>query len=139
MRDSDDVLRETLRALSVPEPSPDFDARVLAGLRESRPWWHRLWEPARPLLAGASFSLAITLALLHWTLTAPVAAPPQAAAVSNVAARPLPPLDALLDRPNLSAGSLAQAWTDAPPEMPPDRRPAPRRHAQLPPRVTLIV
>ena len=138
MRDSDDVLRETLRALPVPEPSPDFDARILAGLRDARPWWHRLWEPARPLLAGASFSLAVTLALLHWTLTAPASVPPQAA-VPSLAARPLPSLDALLDRPNLSAGSLAQAWASAPVGSPADRRPAPRRHVQLPPRVTLIV
>ena len=138
MRDSDDVLRETLRTLPVPELSPDFDARVLAGLRDARPWWHRLWEPARPLLAGASFSLVLTLALLHCTLTTPVAAPPQSI-VPSLAARPLPPLDALLDRPDLSAGTLAQAWASAPLEAPADRRPAPRRHAQLPPRVTLIV
>ncbi len=139
MRDSDDILRETLRALPVPEPSPDFDARVLVGLGDARPWWIRLWEPARPLLAGASFSLVLTLALLHWTLIAPISAPPQAAIGPSLAARPLPSLDALLDRPNLSAASLAQAWTSTPLESPADRRPAPRRHAQLPPRVTLIV
>ena len=138
MIDPDEILRQGLRALPVPKPSPDFDARVLAGLREARPWWRRLWEPARPLLAGASFSLIVTLACLHWTLTAPVFAPPTHA-VPTVAVRPAPSLDALLDRPNLSAGSLARAWADAPPDAAPDRRPAPRRRAQLPRRIALIV
>ena len=121
-----------------PNRPPDFDARVLASLSDARPWWRRLWEPAKPLLAGASFSLVVTLACLHWTLTAPVSAPVRVA-VPTIAAHPTPSLDALLDRPGLSAGSLAQTWTEAPPEMPPDRRPAPRRRAQLPRRVTLIV
>ena len=138
MTDSDELLRRGLRALPVPEPSPDFDARVLAGLRDVRPWWHRLWEPARPLLAGTSFSLVVTLACLHWTLMAPVGVPP-AQAISTVAARPTPSLDALLDRPNLSAGSLARAWEAPAPTSPADRRPEPRRRAQAPRRVPLIV
>lgn len=139
MRDADEILRQGLRALPVPEPSPDFDARVLAGLREARPWWSRLWEPAKPLLAGASFSLVVTLAGLHWTLTAPEAAPP-AYAVPTVAARPVPSLDALLDRPNLSAASLSVYWAARPPDStPPDARPTPRRRAQLLRRAPLIV
>lgn len=144
MVDLDEALRDGLRELPVPEVSPDFDARVLQSLRASAPWWRRWWQPAKPLLAGASFSLVVTLALLHWTLSAPILpnlAPPQGLAVaggggpSTLAARPAPSLDALLDRPNLSAASLTDYWAARPPDPPdpppPDRRPEPRRRAQV--------
>lgn len=140
MPDWEEALHTGLRALPVPELSPDFDACVLAALRVPQPWWRRLWEPARPLLLGTSCSLVVTLLALHWTLSAPVAAPisqtfsPALAATS----RPAPSLDALLDRPNLSAGSLAAIW-NSPPIAPPDRRPEPRRRAQAWQRTCLIV
>ena len=57
------ALRDGLRALPVPDVSPDFDSRVLDALRAPRPWWWRLWEPAKPLLLGASCSLSVTLVL----------------------------------------------------------------------------
>jgi hypothetical protein len=142
----DAVLRDALRSLPVPAPSQDFDDRVLAALRVPAPWWQRLswrgiWQPVQPLLLGTSCSLGLTLLLLHLTLSAPQTAPlPAPAAVSNLAAvpaAPLPSVDALLDRPNLCAGSLAAAWNsassagteEADPEKA-SRRPEPRRRAE---------
>ena len=146
------ALRGGLRALPVPDVSPDFDARVLNALRAPIPWWQRLWEPARPLLLGASCSLSVTLVLLHWTLTAPAPRPPfQGGSERSQASAPAhaPSLDRLLDRPDLRAGSLAAAWGGplAPTavdgggagETPPDRRPEPTRHAQARRRAALIV
>lgn len=115
-------LRDALRCLPVPVPSPGFDDRVLAALYVPRPWWQglswrRVWQPVQPLLLGTSCSLGLTLLLLHFTLSAPLAVPtPSPSAPANLAAAPgvpLPPLDALLDQPNLRAGSLA-AWNSAP-------------------------
>lgn len=138
----DRALRDCLHALPVPDLSPDFDACVLAALRAPAPWWRRLWEPVRPLMLGASCSLLVTLVLLHWTLSGPVPsglAPPALGAVGQAAAPAhAPSLDAVLDRPDLRAGSLAAAWA-VPPPAPPNRRPDPPRHAQAGRRACLIV
>ena len=134
----DAALRDGLRSLPVPTVSPDFDTRILAALQRPLPLWKRLWQPAQPLLAGASFSLIATLICLHWSLSAPVAQPPQALSQPILAAHPTPSLDALLDRPNLSAASLAFYW-NAPPQAPtPANRPEPRRRAQSRPRESLV-
>jgi hypothetical protein len=126
----DEALRDGLRGLPVPDLTPEFDAHVLAALCVPPPWWLRLWEPAKPLLLGASCSLAVTLLALHWTMTAPIMAPlPTGPSALAAAPRSMPSLDALLDRPNLSAGCLADIWA-APPPAPPNPRPEPRRHAQ---------
>ena len=149
------ALRDGLHALPVHPVAPDFDARILAALRAPMPWWRRVWEPARPLLLGASCSLSVTLVLLHWALTAPAPRPPilggpdrmQGARHSLPLRLPqnwgqggpsAPSLDRLLDRPDLRAGSLAAAWTTFP-APPPDRRPAPPRHAQAGRRACLVV
>ena len=148
------ALRDGLRALPVPDTTPDFDARVLDALRAPVPWWRRLWGPARPLLLGASCSLSVTLVLLHWTLTAPAPQAPilggqeKAGEEQSYSLRhpqnwgrggpSAPPLDRLLDRMDLRAGSLAAAWA-VPPSNPPDRRPEPARHAQAGRRAALIV
>ena len=146
MRDPDDLSlqqarRDGLRALPVPPAAPDFDARVLLALRAPTPWWRHLWEPARPLLLGASCSLLVTLVLLHWTLSAPSGPPFPRASPSALAAAPgrAPSLDTLLDRSDLRAGSLSAAWTAPPPDPPPDRRPEPPRHALAGRRPVLIV
>ncbi len=139
------ALRDGLRALPVPPVASDFDARILDALRAPVPWWQCLWEPARPLLLGASCSLLVTLALLHWTLSASVGTPrplpPLAGGgqenVQAAAPPRAPSLDSLLDRPDLRAGSLA-AWT-LPPPAPPDRLPQPPRHAQAGRRSCLVV
>ena len=137
------ALRDGLRALPVPDVSPDFDSHVLDALRAPRPWWRRLWEPAKPLLLGASCSLSVTLVLLHWTLTAPVPRTPilggheQEKVQARGPAR-APSLDTLLDRPDLRAGSLAAAWA-APSADPPARRPEPPRHARVGRRAALVV
>ena len=147
-------LANALRSLPVPAPSADFDDRVLAALRVPVPWWKRLsWrsvrQTAQPLFLSASCSLAVTLLALHLTLSSPVStpSPPAPAAVSNLAAAPpapLPSVDALLDRPNLCAGSLA-AWNSPPavdtesagPEKTP-LKPEPRRRAEVYQRPTLV-
>ncbi len=140
------ALRGGLRALPVPDVSPDFDARVLDArvldaLRAPVPWWHRLWEPARPLLLGASCSLSVTLVLLHWTSAAPAPHLPMVGEQERIQARGparAPSLDRLLDRPDLRAGSLAAAWA-MPPPAPSERRPEPPRHAQSGRRAALVV
>lgn len=144
----DAKLRDALRSLPVPAASADFDARVLAALRVPAPWWQRLtwrgiWQPVQPLLLGTSCSLGLTLLLLHLTLSAPLAVPALSPpALTNLAAAPLPPLDALLDRPNLRAGSLA-AWNSASaadaegPQKAP-RKPEPRRRAEIYRRSALV-
>jgi len=132
------ALRDGLRALPVSEIGSDFDARVLDALRAPAPWWRKLWQPARPLLLGASCSLSVTLVLLHWALAAPqppmLGGPDQAQASAPGRAGSL---DVLLDRPGLRAGSLAAAW--AAPLPPSGRRPEPPRHAQSGRRACLIV
>ena len=133
------TLADALRSLPVPPPSADFDARVLAALRVPVPWWRRLWQPVQPLLLGASGSLAVTLLLLHFTLSGPPTAPsPTPASVQNIAAAPptpLPSVDALLDRPGLCAGSLKTAWNSPLPPEPASehapRKPEPRRRAEV--------
>jgi len=147
-------LADALRSLPVPAPSADFDDRVLAALRVPEPWWKRLswrrvWQPVQPLLLGTSCSLGLTLLLLHLTLSVPQSIPaPAPTALTNLAAAPpvpMPSLDALLDRPNLCAGSLAAAWNSAPatgteeaaPEKAP-RRPELRRRAEVSRRPALV-
>ena len=139
------ALQSGLRALSVPEVSVGFDDRILVALHQPVPWWQRLWQPARPLLAGASFSLFVTLIGLHWSLSAPLSGPlaPNSGGAreeQSFAARPAPSLDALLDRPNLTAGSLAFVWNAPPAPTPqPGTRPEPRRRASSFCHQTLIV
>ncbi len=130
----DMLLRQGLHAQPLSAASPDFDARVLAALRVCpSPWWQRGWQSAKPLLAGASFSLIVTLIALHWSLSAPISpnlSLPGAEGPS-IAARPLPSLDTLLNRPNLTAGALTAAWNEPPAPAPPaGRPPEPRRRAQ---------
>ncbi|MGI4787586.1 MAG: hypothetical protein ACRYFS_01905 [Janthinobacterium lividum] len=147
--DTDSILTEALRSLPIPVPSADFDDRILTALTVPLPWWRRVWEPVQPLLLGASCSLALTLLLLHFSLSGPPSAPrPPSAALSNLATAhtPMPSLDALLDRPNLCAGSLAEAWNSAASAanertepQPAAQRPEPRRRAEVSRRLTLIV
>lgn len=135
------ALRDGLNALSVPRASPNFDSHVLAALRAPQPWWHRLWQPAKPLLLGASCSLSVMFLALYWTLSAPIFPTPPLLGIGEQAStqRPAPSLDALLNRSDLSAGSLAM-WAARPPAAPSeDRRPEPRRKAQLLRHPALIV
>ena len=137
-----EALRTGLRSLPLPSVSADFDDRVLTALHGPKPLWLRLWQPARPLLAGASFSLIVTLVGLHWSLSAPLhPSPPELGAGGPIlAAHPAPSLDALLDRPNLTAGSLAFVWNAPPTPTPqPGTRLEPRRRASGFDRRTLVV
>ncbi len=136
----DTLLREALRALPVSPPSADLDARILAALHAPRPWWEALWQAvrreARPLLAGAVCALPVTMLALLWTLHAPLDARPAAGFLPSAPARAqnMASLDALLDKPNITAADLRRweqggAVTAAPP---PRLPPLPRRRACLP-------
>ncbi len=141
-------LSDALRTLPVPALSEDFDDRILSALRRPAPWWQCLtwagvWTPLRPLLLGASGSLAVTLLALHLALSGPVSVPPVSQLpppdLAAAPQAPLPSLDALLDQPNLRAGSLA-AWNGASEEAAPpksSRPPEPRRRAEVGRRVEL--
>ena len=61
---SDEILTQGLREIAVPEVSSDFDAGVRARLRRPQSRWEWLWSAARPALAPAGLSLAVTLAAL---------------------------------------------------------------------------
>ena len=73
---AEQALREGLRRLPVPEPSPDFDGRVLAALERPAAWgWLAdalRWRTLRPVLAGAIGSLALTLGLYAWSARLPL-------------------------------------------------------------------
>jgi len=122
------ALRQELRGLPCPPVSADFDARVLTALSAPPPWWQSLWQQARPLLTGAACSLVVTLLLVSWSQRVPTMLPP--APLTPVAARPLDmtTVDRLLDRPDLSAASLA-AWATTPPA-PADRPRTPLRPSE---------
>jgi hypothetical protein len=130
------ILRDNLRRLPAPTPSADFDACVLAALTQPLPWWHLLWQTARPLLAGAACSLVVTLAAVSWATQTP-SAPPRVLPLSATAAtRPLDmaAVDRLLDQPDLSAASLFRWEIQPSANTPvPDRRPPPhvRRASRL--------
>ncbi len=145
---ADAVLRAGLRALPVPQASPDFDTRVLAALRAAAPsrppWWQTLWQTChrglRPVLGSAAFSLVGMLLLLRGTGDAPGdAARPaasshiQASAVTRAGAERRIALDEVLDRPNLSALSLlAQQRTVVANPIPPPAGRAPQAGGRRP-------
>ena len=65
------ALREGLRALPVPEPSPDFDAEILAALKRNRaraPLWR---FGLLSVLVCAAASCAIILSTAQSTLQPP--------------------------------------------------------------------
>lgn len=125
----DALLRDGLRRLPSPTPSPDFDAHVLNALGRPQPWWQTLWQGARPLLAGAACSLVVTLAAVSWTTQTPTLPPRRVSplAITTTATRPLDmtAVDKLLDRPDLSAASLSRLESQPPATNAPetDRRP----------------
>lgn len=132
---ADAVLRAGLRALPVPQASPDFDTRVLVALRAAPPrpwgqtWWQTCQRGLRPVLGSAAFSLIGMLLLLRGTGDAPGdAARPaassqiQASAVTRAGAERRIALDDVLDRPNLSALSLLARTVVANPVLPPAGR-----------------
>jgi hypothetical protein len=115
---ADRALREGLERLPVPEASPEFDARVLAAVRQPVPWWQALRAPLRPMLSGAACSLVVTLALIYWSSRLPATVrPANAAPTGSIAA-----LDQSLDRPDLSVFShtrlsaLRPPWQSVPPQ-----------------------
>jgi len=68
---ADAALRRELRGMDVPEPSPDFDQRVLSAVRGRSPLREVFLSYLRPALATASVSTVVTLLLVHWS-TRPV-------------------------------------------------------------------
>jgi len=105
------ALRTGLGQIPVPEVSAAFDERVLAALRREATVPPRLarwlsWRMLRPVLAGATCSLALTVALYRWSLSLPpgTGASHVAGPSENVA------LDQALERAD-SAVTLAQFAT----------------------------
>lgn len=99
-------LREGLRNLPVPETSPDFAARIHTALEQTPSWWQTLWLQARPLLSGGVCAAGIMLLLLPTLTQMPSAAPSD----SSGRRATLVALDAMLDRPDLSASSLREFY-----------------------------
>lgn len=100
---ADSALRRGLGEMEIPDPSPDFDARVLAAVRGRSPVREMLLSYLRPALATASASAVATLLLVHWS-TAPVhtveaaVVPPPAVAAARA---PAPDItDRLLQSPH---------------------------------------
>lgn len=92
---SDAALRRALSAMEVPEPSPDFDARVLSAVRGRSPLREMFLSYLRPALATASASAVVTLLLVHWS-TRPVHTVEAADIPASTHAAPAPPPDAAL-------------------------------------------
>ncbi len=122
------AMREGLRDLPVPQPSGDFDHKVLSALREQTPWWQAMLPGLRPLIAGVACSLVMTMALVRWVMNAPLPGPATArsagaSVVSGSAAASVEshravssagnPEDAL-DRSDITASSLARLMTRRP-------------------------
>jgi hypothetical protein len=93
---TDMALRQGLRALEVPPPSTEFDARVLAAVRGRSPLREMFLSYLRPALATASVSAVATLLLVHWS-TRPVHTV-EAAAAPRTPAATAPETNALLER-----------------------------------------
>ncbi len=135
---ADEALRRGLHDLAVPDPSPDFDARVHAALRQRIPWWWPAWTALRPVFSATACSLVITLALLQWLTNSPTALP----RVSPAAGTNAIALDRKLERMDLSTATLSGFWSlprplATPPSAPPEpRRAVPDRHSQLLPSPT---
>ena len=110
------ALREGLQALHVPEPSPDFDARVLAALhRESA-------SPARwrfnflPAMVGAAASCALMLLIAQCLLQVPSQAESIRKVAGKVPAGAVEALDRVLDDPTTAPSvlmrmSLCGGWS----------------------------
>jgi len=118
--DSDSALREGLRALPAPEPSTDFEPRVLAALRTPEPWWRIVLPRIRPLISGVACSLILTVVLAQWALHAPES---RTQAVST-GARSAVAVDEVLDHGDLRGGSLARLSGDRREAIPPPRMPS---------------
>ena len=106
--DSDRALTEGLRNLPSPEPSPDFNSRVIEGLRKPEPWWQVVLPRIRPLISGAACSLILTVVIARWALNAPESR----AQVHPAAEHSTVALEEALDRPDLRAGTLARLSID---------------------------
>jgi hypothetical protein len=85
---TDMALRQGLRDLDIPEPSPGFDARVLAAVRGRSPLREMFYSYLRPALATAAASAVVTLLLVQWSTrpvhTVAAAEPPPATHAERV-------------------------------------------------------
>jgi hypothetical protein len=95
----DQILSEGFRAIPTPVPSPDFDERVLAGLRDSAPSWYvALRNSLKPMLTAMTGSFILGLLAIHFALQAPTPTltPTKSAPINYQA------MQRLIDSPNLS-------------------------------------
>jgi hypothetical protein len=72
---ADRALHAGLRDLPTPEPSADFDTRILAALAPRPPWWQAACLTLRPALPAAVCALTVMLALLHLSQQMPIGTP----------------------------------------------------------------
>jgi len=93
------ALREGLRALPVPEPSPGFDERVLAALGRQPGLLERLRSALYPAVVGAAASCALMLIFAQCLLQTPPSVGSAHLVTTRVPAGAMAALDRLLDDP----------------------------------------
>ena len=109
--ESERALTEGLRNLSAPEPSADFNSRVLEALQRPEPWWQFILPRLRPLVSGAVCAIILTIVLTKAALNSPDSSP----TVSPARAEHAVLAEDALDQPDLKAGSFARLATDREP------------------------
>ena len=127
----DQILSEGFRAILTPVPSPDFDERVLAGLRDSAPSWYvALRNSLKPMLTAMTGSFILGLLAIHFALQAPTPTlTPMTSAPINYQA-----MQRLIDSPNLSTLDWWRySLLSVPPPRPQARMEAPALdHSEIP-------
>lgn len=133
MPDQDDIcvrqaLREGLHAVPTPAISPDFDERVLAGLRSRDAWWRE--SVANLRVAACSAAVAAVCAV--WVAQMPAVHVPglgdgKPATTWTVPGASLQDLASLIDEPDLPRGSIWWAARARAARLTAPVRPAPGR------------
>jgi hypothetical protein len=109
-------LREGLRALRVPETSPEFDTRILAAYRECRERQSRTRITIFSAIVGAASSCALILLVAQILLQSPIQLGPSVASKSRIPAGTVDALDQMLDDPSIRVPAMNQlsicgGWT----------------------------
>jgi len=132
----DSAFRHGLKAVETPEGSSDFNNAVLQGVGQPGTWLERLMAQLRPVLTAMCVSLAVSLAVLYYSINGPISIPMPRFPDLPTSRVNLAVIDNVLDEPNLRADSLFQlpgissSVSSVPPS--PPHRPPDLRHACLP-------
>jgi hypothetical protein len=132
----DTAFRHGLKAIKTPEGSADFNIAVLQGVGQPGTWLEHLMVHLRPALSAMCISLAVSLAVLYYSINGPISIPMPRLPDLPTSKVNLSLIDNVLDEPNLKADSLFQlpgisSSVSFVPPTPPHRRPD-LRHACLP-------